>query len=269
MVIESTYGTSLKKDIEYVFKENFLNAIKKGETVIVPVFSLGRSQEMLLELKKLQEENLLSTSIPIYLDGKLAHSYTDFYLSHLEYLKSDALTQNFMPHNVTRVTDYELRQALLSDRNCKIILTTSGMGSYGPAQLYLPYYISRPKCTIHFCGYTTPNTFGSKIKEIDKGEIFELNGIMTTKKANVLSTNEFSGHAKQEDLLDLLSNFNLKSVLINHGEENTKIQFAKTVIDKINPKGVAILSSSNYIRVGSHGIIKSYPVNDLNFNITD
>ena len=269
VVIESTYGTSLKKDIEYVFKENFLNAIKKGETVIVPVFSLGRSQEMLLELKKLQEENLLSTSIPIYLDGKLAHSYTDFYLSHLEYLKSDTLTQNFMPHNVTRVTDYELRQALLSDRNCKIILTTSGMGSYGPAQLYLPYYISRPKCTIHFCGYTTPNTFGSRIKEIDKGEIFELNGIMTTKKANVLSTNEFSGHAKQEDLLDLLSNFNLKSVLINHGEENTKIQFAKTVIDKINPKGVAILSSSNYIRVGSHGIIKSYPVNDLNFNITD
>lgn len=269
VITESTYGTSSKNDIEYVFKNNILEALKRRETIIVPVFSLGRSQEMLLEMKRMQDEGILSTSVPIYLDGKLAHSYTDFYLKHLEYLKQDEDIQNFLPKNLTLVTDYETRQALLADRNCKVILTTSGMGSYGPAQLYLPYYISRPKCTIHFCGYTTPNTFGSRIKEVGAGEIFELNGIMTTKKANVLSTNEFSGHGKQEDLLELLEGFNLKSVLINHGEENTKVQFAKTVIDTINPKGVAILSNKNYIRVGAHGIIKSYPVNDLNFNITD
>lgn len=269
VITESTYGTRSNKDIEYVFKDNILAAIKRKETVIVPVFSLGRSQEMLLNLKRMQDEGSLSTSIPIYLDGKLAHSYTSFYQQHLDYLKQDEDIQNFLPKNLTLITDYETRQALLPDRNCKIILTTSGMGSYGPAQLYLPYYISRPKCTIHFCGYTTPNTFGSRIKEIGDGEAFELNGIMTTKKANVLATNEFSGHAKQEDLIELLEGFNLKSVLINHGEQNTKVEFAKTVMDKVKPKGVAILSSKNYIRVGAHGIIKSYPVNDLDFNITD
>lgn len=269
VITESTYGTRSRNDIVHVFEDNILESLKNKETLIIPVFSLGRSQEMLLKLKKMQKEGKLSKSIPIYLDGKLSHSYTSFYQNHLDYLKQDEDVQSFLPENLTLVTEYETRQALLPDRNSKIILTTSGMGSYGPAQFYLPYYISRPKCTIHFCGYTTPNTFGSKIKEVGDGEVFELNGIMTTKKAKVLSTNEFSGHGKQEDLLELLEGFNLKSVLINHGEENTKVQFAKTVIDKIKPKGVAILSNKNYIRVGAHGILKSYPVNDLNFNITD
>lgn len=101
------------------------------------------------------------------------------------------------------------------------------------------------------------------------GELFLLNGIMTKKNAKVYSTNEFSSHAKQEDLLDLMRKFpNLKSVSINHGETKVKEAFAKKVINDINPKKVAILSPENYIRIGAYGIIKSYVATDLNFNIT-
>ncbi len=258
LVTESTYGNSSNSEIKETFNNNILQSIQNNETLIIPVFSLGRSQEILLKLRKLQDDNLLPKSIPIYFDGKLAIEYTTFYLTHKDYLKSDPNIKQFLPRNLNTITNYDERQKLLANRNTKIIITTSGMGSYGPAQLYLPYYISRPKCTIHFCGYTTPNTFGSKIKEVEKGELFEINGIMTKKQANVLSTNEFSGHAKKEDLLEFISSFNnLKSVLINHGEYDTKINFAKYLINTIKPKDTCILNSKNYIRVGAYGVIKN------------
>lgn len=268
IIEETTYGTSSKENTTKVFRKNLLESIKNGETFIAPVFSLGRSQEILLELRRMQDENILDKSIPIYLDGRLAQNYTNFYLNHKEYLMND--TQDFLPANYKEVQGFDERQLLGVDRNCKIILTTSGMGSYGPAQFYLPNYLSSPKCTIHFCGYTTPNTFGSKIKEIPDGQFANINGIMTKKKAKILSTSEFSGHAKKEDLLDLLKQFpNLKSVLLNHGEEEAKEKYANEVINELNPKKIAILGSKFYIRVGAYGVIKSHPTSDMNFDFAD
>lgn len=262
VIEEATYGTTSSSTIVNVWDESVISAINNKETCICPVFSLGRAQEILLKLRLLQKSGRLSTDIPIYFDGKLAIEYTNFYLSHLDYLKQDESIRNFIPSNLKIVNSYEMRNSLLSDRNTKIILTTSGMGSYGPAQIYLPYYISRPKCTITFCGYTTPNSLGRKLISVNEGEIFELNGIMTKKMAKVVETNEFSGHAKKEDLIELLKNFtNIKTVLINHGEKNTKVSYAKNVLDEVSPKSVAILSRKNYIRIGAYGLIKTYPSN--------
>ena len=257
IVQEATYGNTSSKNITKVFKDNLLQSIKNSETFIAPVFSLGRAQEILFELKEMQNLNLLSSSIPIYLDGKLAQSYTEFYIRNPEYITK----KDFLPDNLTLVQDYETREFLLRDRNCKIILTTSGMGSYGPAQLYLSRYISCPKCTIHFCGYTTENTLGRRLQSISKDEEFKINGICKVKKANVLSTNEFSGHAKVEELLDFLKQFNnIKSILINHADENAKVEYEKRVINEINPKAITILRPTNCIRIGAYGIIKSYKV---------
>lgn len=265
LVTESTYGTTSRKIITPIFKETVLNAIKNKETLILTVFAFGRMQEIAYELKKLQDEGLLDKSVKIYSDGKLAHEYNDFYNSH----KDELIVKDFLPKNLIPVVGYEQRNELLSNRDCKIILTTSGMGSYGPAQVYLPYYISKPKCSIVFGGYTAENTLGRKLQDVESGEIFNLNGIMTTKKAKVYSTTEFSSHAKQEDLIDFMRNFkNLKSVLINHGDSLVKEAFAKKIIEELNPKKVAILSPENYIRVGAYGVIKSYPAVDISFNIT-
>lgn len=265
IISESTYGSTSKNSITHVFNNLVTNSIKNKETLIITLFAFGRMQEIKYMLKKLQDENLLDDKIKIYSDGKLAHEYDDFFNSHI----NDLNITNFMPKNVIPISGYEERNSLLSNLDCKIILTTSGMGSYGPAQVYLPYYISKPKCSIIFGGYTAENTLGRKLQEVKNGEIFNLNGIMTTKKAKVYSTNEFSSHAKQEDLLEFMKKFsNIKSVLINHGENEVKEEFAKKVIDEINPKKVAILGPENYIRIGAYGIIKSYISNDINFNIT-
>lgn len=266
IVSESTYGDTSKKTVIPVFNDLVLNSIKNKETVIITLFAFGRMQEVKYMLKKLQDENLLDKKVKIYSDGKLAHEYDDFFNSHVDTLK----VKEFIPANVHKVSSFEERNSLLTNLDTKIILTTSGMGNYGPAQVYLPYYISKPKCSIIFGGYTAENTLGRKLQEVSDGEIFNLNGIMTKKKAKVYSTTEFSSHAKQEDLLDFIRNFNnVKSVLINHGEKRTKETFAKKIIEEINPKKVAILEPVNYIRVGAYGVIKSYPATDINFNITN
>ncbi len=263
IVSESTYGMTSKTSINNVFKDLVLNSVKNKETLIITVFAFGRMQEIKYVLKQMQDENLLDKGIKIYSDGNLAHEYDNFFNCHKDELK----IKGFIPHNVIPVTGFEQRNALLTNLDCKIILTTSGMGSYGPAQVYLPYYISKPKCSIIFGGYTAENTLGRKLQDVAQYETFNLNGIMTTKKAKVYSTNEFSSHAKQEDLLDLMRKFNnVKSVLLNHGETVVKENFAKKIIEEINPKKVAILSPENYIRIGTYGVIKSYVATDITFD---
>lgn len=255
IIQESTYGNSSKEEIVKTFRTNLIESLKKNNSVIIPVFSLGRSQEILYELKKLQDSNVVPKNIPIYLDGKLAQSYTKFYLDNSDLIR----IKDFLPENLTFVTTYEMRQNILRDKKCKILLTTSGMGNYGPAQLYLPYFISNSNCSIHFCGYTTPNTLGYKLKNAANRDEIEINGAKVIKRATVYSTNEFSGHAKSEDLIEFLRRFkNVKSILINHGEEETKKEYVKKVIQEVSPKAIAILRPYNCIRIGAYGIIKSY-----------
>ena len=80
VVIESTYGDTSVEEINHgFFSEKVLEAIEERKTIILPVFSLGRSQEILLRLKELQDTNKLDVNIPIYFDGKLAQAYTALY----------------------------------------------------------------------------------------------------------------------------------------------------------------------------------------------
>lgn len=265
IIEESTYGTTSYDSIHYVFDNNLIESMKLGHTFVAPVFALGRTQEILLKLKRLQESGGLDPRVPIYLDGNLAQSYTSFYSHHKKLLRLDA--REFLPENLSMIHEFAQRESILKVRGPKIILTTSGMGSYGPAQFYLPYYIARKDATIHFCGYTTPNTFGRTLQDAPNGEILDIKGVMVEKKARVLSTNEFSGHGKKEDLLDSIRRFSdVKSVLVNHGEKQTKQSFAQDVETTINPsKGVEVLNPDVCVRVGAYGIIKTLPATDLEF----
>lgn len=261
IVTESTYGTTSRNSINHNFEDLVVKSIRNKETLIITVFAFGRTQEIKNVLKQLQDKKLLNKNIKIYHDGKLSHKYDEFYLKHSDELK----IKNFIPHNVIKVTSRGQRNSILSKKGPKIILTTSGMGNYGPAQLYLPYYISEQKCSIIFGGYTAENTLGRQLQELKPNEIFDLNGTKNIKRAKVYSTTEFSSHAKQEDLLDILKQFNnIKSVLINHGETKVKEAFANIVESEIKPKKVEILNPDTSIRIGAYGIIKTFPISYTN-----
>lgn len=80
VVQESTYGNMDSSQIEECFEKNVLEAVSENKSVVIPVFSLGRAQEILHILSEWQKNGKLSTKVPIYFDGKLAIRYTDLFL---------------------------------------------------------------------------------------------------------------------------------------------------------------------------------------------
>lgn len=257
IVMESTYGYMDSTGMKQVFKDNVASHVKKRGTIIAPVFSLGRAQEILYELKCMQDDGELNRDVPIYFDGKLAIKYTELYLKGKLDIKPEMI--HFLPDNIIYVNKLN-RADVLDSTYSKIVLTTSGMGSYGPAQTYIPRYISREDALIHFTGYTAEGTLGSRLKNAGYGENVEVGGIIAKKCARVEYTTEFSAHAKADEMLSFLKQFsNLKLVLVNHGQTEVKKQFAKRILDEVKPKDVGILGEDYFFRVNSYGLVKTFP----------
>lgn len=255
IVQEATYGTINSKKVENCFENNVSKAIQEKKTIVVPVFSLGRSQEILYVIKKMQTEGKISKSIPIYFDGNLAFRYTNIYLKDDIGIKEEM--KDFLPENLVYV-DKESRQSILEDNNTKIIVTTSGMGSYGPAQIYIPYYVQKRNALIHFTGYTAEGTLGRKLQDTPEGEVLEISGLMLVKRAEVKQTMEYSAHAKADEMIDFLKQFtNLKLVLVNHGQTEVKKEFSNRILKEVDTKYVGILGEGYLFRVDPYGLVKT------------
>ena len=154
--------------------------------------------------------------------------------------------------------DNNLRPEILNNNNVKIILTTSGMGSYGPAQTYIPRILAKENALIQFTGYTAEGTLGSRLKNTPTGERVDVAGLSVIKRADVEYTTEFSAHAKADEMIEFLNQFeNLKLVLLNHGEPNVKEIFSKKILDKVDTKYVGILGNEYLFRIGPYGLIKT------------
>lgn len=256
IVSESTYGYVDSSEIKKSFSDNVTECIRNGGTVVIPVFALGRMQEILYLLKRLQDESFIPYEIPIYVDGNLGIDYTNMCKTGVFNVKEEM--KDFMPQKVVYV-DKTMRKSILQDQDsCKIIVTTSGMGSYGPAQTYIPAYIDNENALIHFTGYTVEGTLGRRLKDTPKGEVVEIRGVEYRRLAKVEYTSEFSAHAKADELIEFLQKFNhLNLVLLNHGEQPVKEMFAKRVMDEVNPKNVGILGRQYFFRVNPYGLVTS------------
>ena len=254
IVQESTYGYMNSMEMQESFKDNVLKHVRNGGTVVIPAFALGRMQEILYYLKRLQEDKLLSAEVPIYVDGKLGIRYTMMCRNGLLGVKAKMI--NFLPDNV-RFADKATKRTMMQGGGAKIIVATSGMGSHGPVQKYIPYYITSGKALIQFTGYVAEGTLGRRIKDTEFGQLVKIKGLLYKKEADVEYTNEFSAHAKADEMISFLRRFNhLNLVLINHGEMSSKEIFANRVYEEVQPKQVGILGQY-FFRVNPYGLVTS------------
>ncbi len=255
VIQESTYGDEDTETVTPCFRENIAQKMQKnGGTVIIPVFSLGRFQEVLKTLREMQDEGMLDSSIPIFCDGKLGIQYTKIYLKDGYGLKDECL--DFLPRGSTFV-DETIRSSILYSSEDKIIVTTSGSGTYGPAPQYIQHYISNPNALIHFTGFQFEGSLGRTLKDTQKGEEVKVNGAVSKRFADVEYTGEFSAHAKGNQMLEFLNKFNkLNAVLVNHGEQEVKVKFAERIEKQTNAKKIRILDRTSWYRIGAWGIAK-------------
>ena len=270
IIQESTYGDMNSDQVEYVFKDNFFKALSEGKDIILPVFSLGRSQEILFLLKNWQQHGILDKSIPIYFDGKLGMKYTNQFIK--DGLDNKPECRDILPENFDDISgNTEKRHIIVNNGVQKIILCTGGMGSNGPAQTYITEFLPRKRALIHFTGFCAEGTFGRKLYNTQYGQIVSLGpdgmddsgntiptGLMIKKMADVLYTSEFSAHARADVMIDFLKKFNqLKLVIVNHGEPKVQVKFAERIINEVEPKAVGIAGTYLY-KVNCYGLAKTF-----------
>lgn len=248
IVTESTYGYMDTTEVSYHMESDLETAINEGKNVLITVFAQGRAQEILYMLKNMQDSGKISAEIPIKLDGNLAQEYT------IAYKNSDLLKEFELPKNFSYISK-ENRPEVVMSKKQQIVLTTSGMADHGPAQIYLENWVERKDVLIYIPGYTSPDTLGYKLQNPVDG-VVNINKKEHHMNAQVITTSEFSSHAKADEIIEFLQQFkHLNLVLINHGQLNVKEQFAERVSHEVKTKKVGVLGAHTF-KVSCYGYVK-------------
>jgi KH/beta-lactamase-domain protein len=243
LIIESTYGghkdnQPSRKEAAEQLKNVVQRTIARKGKILVPVFAVGRSQEVMIVLETLMRFGEIPT-LPIYLDGMIWEA-TAIHTAHPEYLNSQLRTQIFQKNEnpflsdvFKRVDSQEMRETIANDTDPCIVLATSGMMNGGPVMEYFKTWASDPNNTIIFVGYQAEGTLGRRIQRglsqlvmNDRG-----NQITVDINLNLETCDGFSGHSDRKQLLNYVGSMDPKPerIIIGHGEESKCIELASTL----------------------------------------
>lgn len=236
ILLESTYGDSLHKELAPM-EDELLEIIKqtclvKGGKVIIPAFSVGRTQELLYALNELELKGILP-DIPYYVDSPLSEKATQVMMDHPEVyndkvqaiLKVDANPFSFKGLRFIESSQESI--ALNTDPRPCVIISASGMAEAGRVKHHIKNNIGNHKNTILMVGYCEPNSLGGRLIRGDRevhifGEEFEV-------KAEIRAIKSMSAHGDYEDLLHFVSNQDpalVKTLFLVHGEYDVQKHFS-------------------------------------------
>jgi len=241
MVMESCYGDRNHEERKER-REKLMNVIKdnydrKG-TLIIPVFSLERTQELLYEINTLVEWNLIP-KMPIFLDSPLAIKLTVLYTKYEKYFNQHALKLvksgdkifDFIGLKMTSET--EESKAILSVPSPKIVMAGSGMSNGGRILHHEKNYLPYPENTILLIGYQSVGTLGRSIEDgIKKIRII---GEDVKVKAHLEMISGYSGHKDSDNLVAFVENTanTLKKVFVVMGEPKSAMFLSQRLRDNL------------------------------------
>ncbi|MDD3169603.1 MAG: MBL fold metallo-hydrolase [Eubacteriales bacterium] len=242
LIMETTYGDRVHESNRASldqFVDIILKTARRGGTVVIPSFAVGRTQEIIYELNMFYEhhEELKQEldNIMVYVDSPLATSATEIFQRNAQVFDAETrecILKGDNPldfKNLVFTRTSEESKALNFNPVPKIIISASGMCEAGRIKHHLKHHLWDPKCSIVFVGYQAEGTLGRSIVNGDKdvsifGEKIHVN-------AEIYNLEGFSGHADRDGLLEWLSAFKSppKKIFLVHGEEDSKKGFAYTV----------------------------------------
>jgi metallo-beta-lactamase family protein len=258
LITESTYGDRLHKvhteaeeDLLAVMTETCVN---KGGKVIIPSFSVGRTQEIVYSLNNLFNERRLPR-VDVYVDSPLAINATEVFRMHPECFNKDILQvmeddpDPFGFNRLYYVQRAEDSKKLNHYTKPCVIISASGMMEAGRIKHHLANNISNDRNTILAVGYCSPATLGARILRGDKtvsihGNIYEV-------KADVQRIDSFSGHGDYLEMIQFLAcqeKEKLQQVVIVHGEYETQ-QHYQQKLEKEGYRNICIPDVGEEIEV--------------------
>jgi putative mRNA 3-end processing factor len=215
MIAESTYGNRehpSRKGEEQKILNTVKKALKNNGSILFPAFSIGRAQELLMILDKIE------CNVPIYLDGMAKRVTDQFIKKELHIRNADMLNKAL--EKVTYVTTPKQRREVLHKQS--IVVTTSGMISGGPVMEYMKHFWHNKNNVIILTGYQAPGTNGRML--LDEGHAY-IDGQRIPFIANVKQF-DLSGHAGKKGILALIKKVSPKLLILNHGDPEAIAELA-------------------------------------------
>ncbi len=226
VLIESLYGSEVHpnrndnvEDMLSVINET----LARGGNVFIPTFSVQRTQEVLHDFKRAQEEDKLAKDQPVWLDSPLAQKVSYIYLTALT-----GKDESLFTFDSLRFVKRSKQSSGLTKKKGQIILAGSGMADGGRILSHLTEGLSNPKNSVLFVGYQAEGTIGRQLK--DGAKSVTIGKTKVNVNANIVAYEGFSAHGDKEDYKAWIERFRtdkLKKVFLIHAEEDRSEAFDK------------------------------------------
>ncbi|MGE5628813.1 MAG: MBL fold metallo-hydrolase RNA specificity domain-containing protein [Solirubrobacterales bacterium] len=240
LIMETTYGnrlhetnTSELKNLIDIIKDTF----KRGGNVIIPSFSVGRTQELLYTLNTYVEKNILINT-PVFIDSPLATESTKIFNKYNNLFDEEA--NEYLNHGDNPLQfkglfftkSPEESAALNKIVKGAIIISASGMCEAGRIKHHLKHNLWRKECSIVFVGFQAEGTLGRAI--VDGTKVVKIFGEEIAVNAKIYSLQGLSGHADRDGLMNWLSEITVKpkKVILVHGDKEAQLSFKELIQKK-------------------------------------
>ena len=258
VLIESTYGDRLHEapiDFAKALAQIMRSTFQAGGNLVIPAFSVGRTQEMLYFIRRIKEEGMLSDleDFEVYMDSPLAVEATAVFHDNVSECFSQE-AKRLIAEGKNPIRFPGLKMAVTSeeskminfDMKPKVIISASGMCEAGRIRHHLKHNLWREECTILFVGYQAEGTLGRKI--IEGASSVNLFGEEVQVNANIEKMQGISGHADKNMLLSWLGSIEQKPkvVFVNHGHDTVCDEFAKSIENELEISALAPYSGDGF-----------------------
>ena len=259
VIMETTYGNRLHPANSTSIDELVnitMDTVKRGGSVVIPSFAVGRTQELIYQFNMFYEQNPeyqeVLGNVNVYIDSPMATTATEVFKKNAQVF--DAETKEFILNgdhpldfkNLKFTRNTADSQMLNMDKTSKVIISASGMCEAGRIRHHLKHTLWDEKNSIVFVGYQAEGTLGRQL--IQGATEIKLFGETVVVNAQIHNLEGFSGHADQKGLLDWLGGFQVepKQIFLVHGELDSKQDFAEVVKGQFGYNPIVITENSEF-----------------------
>lgn len=242
LIMDSVYGDrnhEPKDERDERFKRIVTETIKNNGALVIPAFSIERTQVILYELNNLIEGGKIP-SVPVFLDSPLGLKVTEIYNRFKkdfnpevqQEIKSGNDIFNFPKLNITHGSRDS--QDIVNTANPKIIIAGSGMSTGGRVTWHEMHFLPDPKSTVLLMGYQAVGTLGRRIE--DKPSQVEINGSMIPVKARIEMISGYSSHKDSDNLVEMVSDTAsaVKKVFVVMGEPKASTYLVQRLREELD-----------------------------------
>lgn len=253
VVMETTYGDKdHKKENPTDIIQEEINTIENGNGVLlIPAFSLERTQEILHKIHHLKKDGKIRMDTPVFMDSPMGIRATEIFKQFREFYNEELQSHTDDPFSFEGLaTTLEARDSkeIIKAMDPKVIIAGSGMLSGGRMLQHAFNYLPRPTTRILFVGYQAEETLGRQIVQGRRN--ITLFGKPVKIRANVRAIESLSSHAGQTKLVEWLKHIKgAKKVFLIHGDKQQRLAFADKIKKELQIPHVFIPENGDEIEL--------------------